>query len=962
MSETLVLVLTDVVDSTRLNDELGDAVMAPLWAEHDRQARELVRLWHGREVGRSDGFLLLFEAAADALGFASAYQHALAALPVPMKARVGLHAGEVKLRENAEADRAQGATPFEVDGLALPAAARVMSAAEGGQTLLSAQAVQALQGWQSAKEWRCTSIGHWRLKGLHEPIELFLLVEDGVPAAPPADSTKAYRVVRDGGSWLPARELPHSLPAERNRFIGREAALRTLAEHFEHGARLVTLAGMGGIGKTRLAQRYARMWLGDYPGGAWFCDLSPARSVDGVLHAVAQGLSVPLGRADPVHQLGAAIAGRGHCLVILDNFEQVAAHAEGLLGHWLETAPQARFLVTSREVLGVVGEQVQTLAPLDAADATSMFRQRVHAVGVEPQFAEDDEAALPPLMELLDRLPLAIELAAARVRLMPPSTLLSRMRDRFQLLAARSGRNERQATIRATLDWSWALLTPTEQSALAQLSVFEGGFTLAAAEAVVDLSAFRFAPEVVNVVQALVEKSLVRDGEGRRFSLLVTVQEYAAEQCLAHGALQAQATSRHATYFAGLHTAASGPGLGADLDNLITATRRAAAAGQVAVAVDALQGTWSVLRLRGPFRVGVELAESVRSAQGHAADGSAGRLDWVHGWALKACGRLEEAAERLQVAIAASETSNDAHCRGHALSQLGDVHVDAGRVEEGRKAQESAIEIARVSGDQALECQALMSLGNLHWRLGDLDGTRGCYVAALQAARVLDDRRWEGGVLGNLGVLNVDQGRLADGEACCAQSLQIARALGDRQWEGNALSNLGLLHHLQQRYDQAAIELETALKCSREIGHVRLECVVLTNLGMAVEAANRPDVALVHFEAALRVARGIGDQRAQGQVLGYLGGVHARQRRFDIARASLQSGQQLLESAADRLSLALLRCTFAECEHLAHQQDLALELWQLARSMADEIGVEPDSELRRALARVARLLESPAVA
>jgi class 3 adenylate cyclase len=291
MSDTFALLLTDIVDSTRLNDELGDAVMAPLWAAHDSAARELVRAWRGREIGRSDGFLLLFEQAADALGFALAYHRRLATLEVPLRSRVGLHVGPVTLRLNAQADQAQGATPFEVDGIALPVAARVMAAAAAGQTLLSAAAVQALGPGPQA----LLSHGHWRLKGVSEPVELFEVGDPGAPFAPPEDSAKAYRVVQVGGTWMPVRELPNSLPAERDSFVGRQDALQALARCFDDGTRLVTLLGIGGIGKTRLALRHARGWLGDYPGGAWFCDLSAARSVDGIVHAVAQGLEVPLG-------------------------------------------------------------------------------------------------------------------------------------------------------------------------------------------------------------------------------------------------------------------------------------------------------------------------------------------------------------------------------------------------------------------------------------------------------------------------------------------------------------------------------------------------------------------------------------------------------------------------------------------------------------------------------------------
>src|SRR5262249_34985460 len=247
--------------------------------------------------------------------------------------------------------------------------------------------------------------------------------------------------------------------------------------------------------------------------------------VDGILHAVAQGLGIPLAGDDPVTRIGNAIAGRRQCLVILDNFEQVARHAEETLGRWLTRASAARFLVTTREVLGLQGEEILAVGPLSAADARTLFGKRAEAG--KPGFAlgPEDAASIDLLVKLLEGLPLAIELAAARVRVMPPRTLLARMNDRFKLLASRGGRLDRQATLRAVFDWSWDLLSLPEKAALAQLSVFESGFALEAVEAVLDLSRYDDAPWPVDALQSLVQKSLHRPVADDRFDLLVSVQE-----------------------------------------------------------------------------------------------------------------------------------------------------------------------------------------------------------------------------------------------------------------------------------------------------------------------------------------------------------------------------------------------------------------------------------------------------
>jgi hypothetical protein len=267
-----------------------------------------------------------------------------------------------------------------------------MSVAGPGQTLLSRQATQMLD----PAALRTQSHGHWRLKGLAEPVELFEIADEAEPPRPPVENPKAYRVVRDGELWLPVRQIRHSLPAERDAFVDRRDAIDELVRRFDAGARLISLTGIGGTGKTRLATRLAWDWLGEFPGGAWFCDLAQARGIDGIASAVGLALDVPLGKEDAVTQLGHAIAGRGACLMILDNFEQVARHAEATLGKWLDRAREARFLVTSVGVLGIPGESVLPLSPLPLDYAAILFTQRARFAkrGFEPR-GEDMDAIAP---------------------------------------------------------------------------------------------------------------------------------------------------------------------------------------------------------------------------------------------------------------------------------------------------------------------------------------------------------------------------------------------------------------------------------------------------------------------------------------------------------------------------------------------------------------------------------------
>ena len=949
--EHCALLLTDIVDSTQLNDRLGDAGVAASWAEHDRRARTLMRRWRGREVARSDGFLVLFDAAGDAVSFALDYHRVLAALPEPMQARVGVHVGAVQLRENSAADKAQGAPVFEIDGVALPLAARVMSAALGGQTLLSAAARQAL----GATPLRLVSHGHWRFKGVDEPVELFEVGEPGddrAPFAPPPDSAKAYRVLRSGELWLPRRQLRHSLPGERDAFVGRQAELGQLASKFDQGARLVSILGTGGSGKTRLATRFGWAWLGDFPGGVWFCDLAPARTPDGMAHAVARGLEVPLGSADPLLQLSRAIAGRGPCLVLLDNFEQVARHAGDILGPWLERAPEARFLVTTREVLGLAGETVLNLAPLPAGDSAALFLRRAEAAwsGFDP--GADDRAAIDPLVRLLDGLPLAIELAAVRVRLMTPRTLLQRMRERFKLLAAGGARDDRQATLRGAFDWSWDLLAPAEKSALAQLSVFEGGFTLAAAEAVLALPG-PDAPWIVDVVQALVEKSLLRRASEQRFDLLQSVQDYAAEHLRTPGrfdgsgpAALAAAQQRHWQHFAAFDEAAALADGGADADNLAAACRRAAADGDGEAAAGALAALWPALRMTGPFRAAIELAGLV-DALPDLGERHRAAVDWVTGSAAYLVGDAALAQARLRAGLA--RAGSDSTIEVNLLRAWAEVLMTAGQVDEAGRALRRALVLARESADPSLEFKALNGLGALDLECARPDQARQHYESALALAHRLGDQRWEGGLLSNLGAVHQGEGRLDEAERHYARALNLVRSVGDRRWEGNARCNLALLHHEQGRHEQAREQFEAALTMARSMGHMRLQATVLCNLGLVNEALGQTQLALQQHEGAVAAAAALSDRRSEGQFRGCLGLLYAKLGRHAEARHCLDLGEAQLRAGPDALSLGVLLCQSARAEHAAGEPDAARATLGRAASIQRQQAAAGASELGRAL-------------
>ncbi|WP_284617576.1 tetratricopeptide repeat protein [Aquabacterium humicola] len=978
------LLLIDVVGSTSLSQALGDVRMAQVWAAHDRLARDLLVAHDGTEIDKTDGFLLIFENARDAAAYALAYHRATAGLEPPLRARAGLHVGDVILTRNPAADVARGAKPLEVDGLAKPMTARIMALAIGGQTLLSKAAHAALA---PAGDLGCVrSHGHYRLKGIDEPVELLELGVPGEsPFTPPPDAELSYRVIPWQDAWRPARDIPHALPAERDEFIGRSKDLQALAGRLDAGERLVTVLGMGGSGKTRLVRRYGRVWLGDWPGGVYFCDLSEARSAAGIAYAVAAALDVPLGTVDPVVQLAGVIAGRGKCLLLLDNFEQVSAHAAATLTPWLERAPQARFVVTSREVLALPAEHVMPLEPLDIRGAgVELFAVRARSRKADFELTASNRPVIEDIVALLDGLPLAIELAAARVVALAPRQLLERLKDRFQLLVGARGAPARQATLRATIDWSWALLAPWEQAALAQASVFVGGFTLEAAEHVLDLSAWQQAPLVVDVVQSLVERSLLRvlsSGTGQRlesdeprFGMYVSIQAYAAEKLGTMGAapspgetdVAAGAAARHGRYFARFGTvealdalrahggAARARAMAGEVDNLVAACRRAVDRADGAVAVPCLSATLAVLTRRGPYRVGVELGRKVLALDTlRAAD--RGSAAFLLGAMLRLTGGNDEALGFHEQGLALRREIGDRRAQGRSLYALGETYRALGRREQLLQTLEDALSAARETGDCFIEAMCLNAMANSANSDGRMDEAWRLYSMALACCRQHGMRTVEGNVLCNMGIQRRVLGHGAEAQAYFGEAIEIAREWGDRRAEGHVLGDRGAIHLQHERLAEASADFQAALAIALDTGDTLFEVNVRQMLGEFHEHRGEPVEALGHYERALARSRECGYRIEEGRSLARWAHVQTGQSgqgALTQARQALVEAEAILREANDPMGMATLHCFFADCEHAAGELTAARRHLQAAEGLAVNLGAGAESELGRYVARL----------
>lgn len=561
------LVLTDLVDSAALLARLGERRGSELIARVDRVTRDLTRSRGGREIDRSDGFLLVFPDALGAARFALAAHAALRRLSREVghaiSARVGIHTDVVRFRSNSVEDVALGAKPLELDGVAKVRASRLMTLAGGGQTLLSGEVAAALPAVDPAQRWRVTSRGLYLFKGFPSELEVFELHRARDATAVVVDSLKAIRVTRaPDGTLVRASEIRDRLAEEpANAFFGRARELERLSEELERGARLITLTGPGGTGKTRLALRHARESCAAFPGGVYFVDLSATRNALEVALCVALTMGLHVGRAPPTELVARALSTRPETLLVLDNFEQVVSCVEATVCAWLASSRSLRLLVTSREPLRVREERVLPVPPLavtDAvgrsSDAVELFLDRARTANPAVDSEPGVRSVAGQIVAMLDGIPLAIELAAARLEVLGIEELRRKLEGSLELLKSdRRDAPARHATLLATLEWSYQLLTPMERDALVQCSVFRG-FTLDAAEAVLDLTAAG-GGAVLDVIQSLVEKSLLlvdrRPDGSRRFRLLVTVAAFAREKlCEAPADAARLAEARHAAYFA----------------------------------------------------------------------------------------------------------------------------------------------------------------------------------------------------------------------------------------------------------------------------------------------------------------------------------------------------------------------------------------------------------------------------
>jgi predicted ATPase/class 3 adenylate cyclase len=833
-SGTVTFLFSDIEGSTRLLQELGERYPEVL-EDHNRLVRAAFAENGGHEVGsQGDAFFFVFSSARNAVAAAVAAQKALGQHPWPdgttVRVRIGLHTGEGTLAGD------------DYVGLDVHRAARIAAAGHGGQILVS-QVTRVLVDGDLPESVSLIDLGPHRLKDLQKTEHIFQVVHPELTSRFPA---------------LRSLDIsPHNLPVQITSFIGREEEMaeirRLLAD-----VHLVTLRGPGGAGKTRLAIQVAADHLDSFLDGVWLVELAPIADPANVPQTVASSLGLREPARAATEVLAEYLRTRS-LLLVLDNCEQVLEATAALCAMLLRQCPNLRVLATSRETLGVTGErifQVQPLALPDPGEAGSadmanqfaavrLFVER--AAGYQPGFkvTDDNIRAIVELCRRLDGIPLAIELAAARVRVLSVEQILARLEDRFRLLTGgpRTGLAHHQ-TLRAALDWGYDLLTDNERAMFRRVAVFAGGFTLEAAEGVCAGGVID-AGEVLDLLARLVDKSLVtveQISAEVRYRLLETIRQYGLER-LRDAGEEAAVRERHRAHFLELAEEAEMELLGPDqktwLDRLETDHDNLRAAlewsrsspDRIEVGLRLAGSLTHFWEVRGYWEEGRRwLDDLLPRTDPSPSLARVKAMTAAAGLALKD-GDMPRVEALANESLALSRQLGDKRGAASCLVILG---VRACRLEDYGAAEAlggEGLTLSRETGDNFATAWAQAVLGLVARARGDLDRADGLLMESLKALRMIGHRWASAIVLGNLGMIARDRGELDRAVAHLEEALEILRQLGDKSYASYTLLNLGTIASARHDYERAGRLYRECLGLRKELQETRGIVTCLAALG-----------------------------------------------------------------------------------------------------------------------------------
>ena len=861
-SGTVTFLFTDIEGSTRLLQQLGEKYAA-LLADHEQLLREACESHQGRVVDiHGDSFFVVFPRALDAIHAVVQSQHALADHLWPdgvtVRVRMGLHTGEPQI------------SALGYMGIDVHRAARIMAVAYGGQALLS-QTTHDLVVSELPEDVTIRDLGEHHLKDLRQPKHLYQLVIAGLPFDfPPLKSLNVS---------------PNNLPIQLTSFIGREKEITEVKQAIsEH--RLVTLMGPGGSGKTRLALQVGSEIIEHFHEGVFFVALAPITDPGLVPSTIAQslGISEVAGRSI-VDSLKDYLQNKS-LLLLLDNFEQVIPAAP-IVAELLSVGSGLKALVTSREAMRISGEREYLVPPLALPNLTQLpsveslsqytavqlFLQRAQAVKPDFRITPDTAPAVAEICYRLDGLPLAIELAAARIKLLPPRAMLARLEHRLEFLTG--GARElpaRQQTLRNAIAWSYDLLNEEEQKLFRQLSVFVGGCTLDAVEAV--SGDHQAGLSLLDQFGSLLDKSLLREVEGisdePRFVMLELLREFGSDQ-LKTSDEQEITRDRHTRFFLALAERAESKLESADQldwinrmeqehDNLRAAlewSKTAEGAGDLCLRLAGALGLfWEA---RGYFSEGRERLSATLATE--AAQGRTAERAKLLARAAELAYRQSDYAATVELAeesLSIYREVGDKQGIASVLIKLGNAATEAGDYETASGFLEEALSIWQELHDKHGTARALISLGWAALRPGDYQLANKRLEAALVISRELEDTRSIGFELSGLGEVALRQGDYGRATQLLEESLELRRQLGNKWGVGVSLGTLGWVAIRERDWKRALARLGESLEVRQEIGDKGGSAWCIERLAEVAVAQGDPEkaVRLLSAAAALRISIG----------------------------------------------------------------------------------------------------------